>query len=88
MPQRCFYISGRVQGVWFRESTRSKAIELGLSGIARNLEDGRVQVLAEGPADALAHLESWLQHGPPMASVSEVRSEASSFEPMQGFTTA
>ena len=88
MPQSCYYISGRVQGVWFRESTRRKALELGLSGNATNLEDGRVCVLAEGPSAALEKLEAWLQHGPPMASVENVAAEPTGFEAIEGFTTA
>lgn len=88
MSQRRFYISGRVQGVWFRESTCRKALALGLSGSATNLDDGRVQVMAQGPDEALEELEAWLQHGPPMASVSEVRSESSSFDPVNGFSVA
>ena len=88
MPQRCYYISDRVQGVWFRESTRRKALELGLSGSATNLEDGRVRVLAEGPANALAELGEWLQHGPPMATVSGVTSEDANFELLEGFSIA
>lgn len=87
MPQSCYYISGRVQGVWFRESTRRKALELGLSGSATNLEDGRVCVLAAGPSAALEKLEAWLQHGPPMAAVNSVESEAVEFEPINGFNT-
>ena len=86
MPQRCYSISGRVQGVWFRESTRRKALELGLSGSATNLEDGRVRVLAEGPANALAELGEWLQHGSSMARVKEVKSDAAEFEPVDGFS--
>ncbi len=87
MPQRCYYISGRVQGVWFRESTRRKALGLGLSGRATNLEDGRVQVMADGLPSALADLEEWLQHGPPMATVIEVKVETTSFDTAAGFST-
>jgi len=76
MSEACrFLISGRVQGVWFRESTRRKAVELGITGHAINLPDGRVEVLACGSQQALKKLQDWLQGGPPMARVSEVKSE-------------
>jgi len=88
MPQRCYFISGRVQGVWFRESTRRKALELGLTGSATNLADGRVEVLAEGPDAILDELAEWLQNGPPMARVSEVESAESPFESVEGFSIA
>jgi acylphosphatase len=68
---RCF-VSGRVQGVWFRGSTRRQAEQLSLTGYARNLSDGRVEVLACGESDALGVLHKWLWQGPPAAKVSEV----------------
>jgi acylphosphatase len=86
MPQVCYYISGRVQGVWFRESTRLKATRLGLTGTATNLEDGRVRVQAEGTEAALAEIEAWLQHGPPMAKVSQVVPGTISFDSVEDFT--
>ena len=55
-----FFVRGRVQGVWFRASTRDVATRLGLSGHARNLADGRVDVLAVGDADAIEALAAWL----------------------------
>ena len=88
MAQQSFLISGKVQGVWFRESTRRKALELGLNGIAMNLEDGRVQVIATGPAAALADLEAWLHDGPPMATVTDVQVERGTYPVLEGFTTA
>lgn len=72
---RCF-VSGRVQGVWYRDSTRRQAQALGVRGFARNLHDGCVEVLACGPEEALERLEAWLWEGPPAAQVSEVRCEA------------
>lgn len=68
-----FLVSGKVQGVWFRASTRDKARELGLRGHARNLAGGGVEVEAHGSAQALAALERWLQHGPPQARVEAVQ---------------
>ncbi|MBX3727449.1 MAG: acylphosphatase [Xanthomonadales bacterium] len=67
-----FLVAGRVQGVGFRAATRAQAGALGLSGQARNLPDGRVEVLAVGPAAALADLERWLHRGPPLARVETV----------------
>jgi acylphosphatase len=84
--KRC-YISGRVQGVFFRASTQQKANALGLSGYASNLSDGRVEVLACGPEASLAELESWLWEGPPAAQVSDVQCEAVDTEAPARFST-
>lgn len=65
-------ISGHVQGVYYRASTEGKATELGLTGYARNLPDGRVEVLAEGLEPQLAELKAWCQEGPPAARVDSV----------------
>ena len=72
MACRRFSVSGRVQGVFFRASTRDVAVRLRLTGHAINLPDGTVEVLACGHDDAVAELESWLQEGPPMAAVTAV----------------
>ncbi len=72
MPCAKFLISGKVQGVFFRASTRSEALALDLSGYAKNLADGRVEVVAQGTEAALAELERWLKRGPPRARVDEV----------------
>jgi acylphosphatase len=72
MRCRLFRIEGRVQGVWFRESTRREAIALGIAGYAKNMADGSVEVLACGDAAALERLAEWLRHGPPMAQVNNV----------------
>jgi acylphosphatase len=66
---RLFLIEGRVQGVFFRESTRRQAEPLGITGFAKNMADGSVQVLACGEAGALNRLTEWLKTGPPMAEV-------------------
>ena len=85
-----FIVSGTVQGVFYRASTRDKAVSLGLSGIARNLSNGDVDVLAIGDGDRLDALERWLQSGPPMAVVTSVRREAVAdgdlpVDPAEGF---
>ena len=69
MPVARFLVGGKVQGVFFRASTREQALKLGLRGYAKNLPDGRVEVLAEGDERALNALERWLHVGPPMARV-------------------
>jgi len=69
------YVSGKVQGVWFRASTKAEAEKLGITGWARNLPDGRVEVMAYGNQAALKALHNWLQDGPDRAVVDEVISE-------------
>lgn len=58
------FVRGRVQGVGFRWWTRARALELGLAGHARNLVDGRVEVVAQGPAEAVARLAALLREQP------------------------
>jgi acylphosphatase len=72
IARRCF-VSGRVQGVFFRASTRERAQQLGCRGYARNLADGRVEVLAVGEPAAVDALTEWLWRGPPAAHVADVR---------------
>ncbi len=69
--RRCF-VSGRVQGVFFRATTATRARELGLGGYAINLPDGRVEVLAVGEARAVDTLAQWLWQGSTMSEVSAV----------------
>lgn len=66
---RQYHVHGRVQGIGFRASARSRALQLGLRGSARNLPDGRVAVVACGPPEALEAFEAWLREGPPGARV-------------------
>jgi acylphosphatase len=70
-----FRIRGRVQGVFFRASTRERARELGLSGHAVNCDDGCVEVLACGDDAAIGTLHHWLRQGPPAARVDAVEVE-------------
>jgi len=67
-----FLVSGRVQGVYYRASTREQARRLGLDGSAVNLPDGRVEVIATGAPEAIDALEQWLRVGPPTAKVETV----------------
>ena len=66
-------ISGKVQGVWFRASTRNQALGLGLTGWVRNLRDGRVEAHAEGPRERLLDLVDWCKDGPELAFVTDVQ---------------
>jgi len=70
--RRHLWVSGRVQGVWFRDRCRSEAIHRGVDGFVRNLADGRVEVILEGSADAVAAVEAWCADGPPHARVEHV----------------
>ena len=78
---RRYLISGKVQGVFFRHSARIEAQRLGLRGVARNLANGSVEVIAQGEAAALEVLRAWLQHGPPSASVAGVQEATGPAEP-------
>ena len=84
-PCRRFTVHGRVQGVFFRDSTRREAERLGISGHAVNLPDGTVEVMAAGPAEALAELERWLHEGPPMSRVTRVEAVAAQVAVSPGF---
>jgi acylphosphatase len=72
IARRC-YVSGRVQGVFYRAWTRQRAHELGCRGYAHNLPDGRVEVLAVGEPASVHALVEWLRQGPPAAHVTEVK---------------
>ena len=86
MPSaRRFTIKGRVQGVFFRDSTRQVAASLGLKGHAINLSDGDVEVLACGEDNALDQLAEWLEGGPPMASVARVIAEDTDWQELENF---
>ena len=67
-----FIIHGRVQGVFFRDSTRRVAKKLDIKGLAANQSDGTVLVIADGTQDSLRKLKSWLMVGPDMAKVERV----------------
>lgn len=67
------WVSGKVQGVWYRATTVEEAKKLGLTGWVRNLPDGRVEIVAEGPRESLERLIAWCHEGPPLAVVDEVK---------------
>ena len=69
------HISGRVQGVFFRATTREQAMLYGLTGWVQNLPDGRVEVMASGDEEQVNHLKKWLKRGPDMAHVIKMECE-------------
>ncbi len=70
--RRHLIIEGRVQGVWFRESTRRQAASLGVSGWVKNRPEGTVEAVLEGPEDAVSRLVEWCKKGPSSASVTHL----------------
>ena len=84
--RRCI-VTGKVQGVWFRAATREQAERLGVTGHARNLPDGSVEVLACGVPAAVDALIAWLQRGPPLAEVARVAVSETSEAAPSGFST-
>jgi acylphosphatase len=77
-------ISGRVQGVTFRDSCRRRAEASGVAGWARNLPDGRVEAVFEGQDDDVRRLLEWVHHGPRLAEVNDIAIQSESPE---GLTT-
>ena len=66
-------VSGRVQGVFFRANVRNKAVELGLKGYAKNLENGDVEVVAEGNEEKIKELVDYIKKGPGISSVTGIQ---------------
>lgn len=79
------YVSGKVQGVWFRASAKEEADRNGITGFARNLPDGRVEVMASGERNEIALFHAWLKHGPKLASVTEVSYEERPWQQYDSF---
>lgn len=87
MTRQCrhAYVSGKVQGVCFRQATQEQADALDLDGWVRNLADGRVEVLFEGEAEAVERLQHWLQQGPQQAEVSGLEVSEAPLQGIAGF---
>ena len=69
------YVEGKVQGVWFRASTKQEAERLGLTGWVRNMRDGRVEAMMEGRSEKVDEMIKWCHSGPPLSSVNKVTVE-------------
>ena len=78
-------VSGRVQGVSFRDATRSQAEQLGLSGWVRNTRDGQVEAVFEGDPDTVQQMIEWCKSGPSSADVEDVSVENEQPENLSGF---
>ena len=85
MTARRFVVSGQVQGVFYRNWTVAEARALGLAGWVRNLRSGEVEILAQGPEQAIEALDGRCRRGPPAAQVDEVRIEEADEEPLGTF---
>jgi acylphosphatase len=76
-------ISGKVQGVWFRSSTRDKAEQLGITGWVKNTKDGKVEAVFEGDEEKIQEMLIWCHRGPPSAEVTNLKIEKK--KPSNGF---
>jgi len=88
MTKQCmqFKVMGKVQGVWYRDSTQKQAEQIGLTGWVRNLPDGSVEVLACGEPEQLKQLHQWLHQGSRLARVDSVQAKQSYWQSFEGFT--
>lgn len=80
-------VTGKVQGVWFRRATQERALQAGVTGYARNLPDGRVEVLLCGDGEAVNTVSQWLWQGPPNAHVTHVEVEGVEWRDRDAFLT-
>lgn len=86
--RRRLLIDGRVQNVFFRDSCRTEADRVGVAGRARNLGDGRLEVVLEGPPDEVATMVAWCRTGPPQAFVMDVVVLQEEPEGLSGFAVS
>jgi acylphosphatase len=87
LERRRVVAHGRVQGVFFREATRREAVRRGVAGWARNTPEGTVEMVFEGPADALEAMLEFVRRGPGHAEVSTVDVHEEAAENLSGFDT-
>jgi acylphosphatase len=88
MSSKICRVSGRVQGVYYRGTAVRRAREMGISGYARNLPDGRVEVLAQGADAAVAAFIEWLWIGSSASQVTQVQvDDAAAAQPREGFVS-
>ncbi|BBM64611.1 acylphosphatase [Vibrio alfacsensis] len=80
-----FIVKGHVQGVGFRYHTSHQGLKLGLTGYAKNLNSGDVEVMACGTPDQISEFALWLEDGPRTATVESVFRESASYKPFRGF---
>ncbi len=73
-------VDGRVQGVFFRANTRKQARKRGLGGWVKNLDDGSVEAVIEGPEDDVREVVNWTREGPPRANVEDIEVDWEDFE--------
>ena len=78
-------IEGRVQGVFFRANVRDKALELGLKGYAKNLDDGNVEVVAQGEEEKIDELNAFIRTGPGHSRISKIKIEEIKAENFKSF---
>ena len=79
------FVTGRVQGVFYRDSTREAARDRGVDGWVRNLDDGRVEAVFEGPTEAVEAMVTWCDKGSPRARVEAVEADYGAPEGFSGF---
>jgi len=79
-------IEGRVQGVFFRQSTQEKANQLGIKGTVKNCDDDSVEIIATGRKEQLDKLVTWCRKGPPKANVITVTTQELSLQPFNNFS--
>jgi acylphosphatase len=79
-------VKGKVQGVFYRQGTREKAVAIGVKGIVRNEDDGTVKIIATGSSEQLNKLIAWCRQGPPRARVDSVDVKEEAYQNFTGFS--
>ena len=86
MQSLSIIVTGKVQGVWFRQSTKDKALELGITGEVSNQPDGAVKIIATGTKEQLSLFTDWCKQGPPKANVTNLDVEELTLQTFKSFT--